>query len=401
MAEVHRHQRAVLQEQVVDTADPAHIARLARESGAIAVDTEFVSERRYQPLLCLVQAAVPTDGDVEIALFDPLEESLDAAPLADVLADPEIEVVFHAGRQDVALLKRAWATEVHNVFDTQVAAGFAGYGNQTGYADLVQSLLKVRPKRSEGFTRWDDRPLSREQLEYARADVEHLLQAADMLKERLAAAGRLDWAREECRPLEDASDERNADLAYASLPKLGRLNAQQRAVAYQLAVWRDGEARRIDRPPSTVMPDHVLVETARKMPSSREGLAKVRGMPERTLGRSHRDVVAAVERGSRAEPLPFEDRRVETEKADAPLVSLAQALVRQRSLEAEIAVELIATQSDLTRIVALVRGGEVPEDGRPLSGWRRELVGAELLALLRGERTARVERGRLLVEPSP
>lgn len=397
MAEVHRAQRPVLQ---VEGLAPSHIARLARESGAIAVDTEFVSERRYQPLLCLVQTAVIADGEVEIALLDPLEESLDAAPLADVLADPAVEVVFHAGRQDVALLKRVWGTEVRNVFDTQVAAGFAGYGNQTGYADLVQSLLKVRPKRSEGFTRWDDRPLNREQLEYARADVEHLLQAADTLKERLAGAGRLDWAREECRPLEEASDERSPDLAYGSLPKLGRLSGQQRAVAFELASWRDGEARRIDRPPASIMPDHVLVETARKMPAGREELAKVRGMPERTLGRNHREVSAAVERGKRAEPLPFEERRVDTDKSDAPLVALAQALVRQRSLEAEIAVELIATQADLTRIVALVRGGREPEDGRPLSGWRGELVGRELLELLRGERTARVEGGRLRVEPA-
>ena len=396
MAEVHRDQRELLQ---VEGLAPSEIARLARESGAIAVDTEFVSERRYQPLLCLVQTAVAVPDGVEIAIFDPLDD-LDAGPLAEVLADPAVEVVFHAGRQDVALLKRAWDTEVRGVFDTQVAAGFAGYGNQTGYADLVNSLLKVRPKRSEGFTRWDTRPLAPEQLEYARADVEHLLAAADTLKRRLADSGRLEWAEEECRPLEAASDARNPDQAYAALPRLGRLNGQQRAVAYELARWRDGEARRIDRPPASVMPDHVLVETARKMPADRDALSKVRGMPERTLGRNHRDVTAAVERGRRAEPLPFEEKRMDTDRADAPLVSLAQALVRQRSLEAEIAVELIATQSDLTRIVAGVRTGAPLDGGRPLEGWRRELVGAELLELLRGERVAHVEGGRLRVEPA-
>ncbi|MEX2193684.1 MAG: ribonuclease D [Thermoleophilaceae bacterium] len=397
MVEVHRAQRELLQ---VERVDPAHIARLARETGAIAVDTEFVSERRYQALLCLVQTAVEGPDGVEIALFDPLDADLDPAPLAEVLADPEVEVVMHAGRQDVALLRRVWGTAVRGLFDTQVAAGFSGYGNQTGYADLVHSLLKVRPRRSEGFTRWDARPLAPEQLEYARADVEHLQAAADTLKERLEASGRLDWAREECRPLESASDERNPDLAYASLPKLGRLNGQQRAVAYELAGWRDEAARRADRPPSTFMPDHVLAETARKMPEDREALKKIRGMPERTVGRNHRDVVAAVERGRHAEPLPFEERRVDTEKADAPLVSLAQALVRQRSMEAEIAVELIATQSDLTRIVASVRSGAELDGGRALEGWRRELVGAELLELLSGRLSARVERGRLRVEPT-
>ena len=235
MVPVHRDQRELLQ---VEGLSPTDVARLARESGAIAVDTEFVSERRYQPLLCLVQTAVEGPDGLHISLFDPLDEGLDPAPLAEVLADPAVEVVMHAGRQDVALLKRTWRTEVTSVFDTQVAAGFAGYGNQTGYADLVRSLLGVRPKRSEGFTRWDDRPLSPEQLEYARADVEHLLEAARELKRRLAAGGRLEWAREECRRLEAASDERGPDQAYEALPRLGRLNGQQRAVAYELARWR-------------------------------------------------------------------------------------------------------------------------------------------------------------------
>lgn len=395
MGEVHRDQPELLQ---VERLTPAALARLARETGAIAIDTEFVSERRYQPLLCLVQAAIEGPDGVQTEIFDPLDDALDPQPLAEVLADPAVEVVMHAGRQDVALLRRFWGTEVRSLFDTQVAAGFAGFGNQIGYADLVRSLLKVKPKRSEGFTRWDDRPLAPEQLEYARADVEHLLQAARALKERLAAGGRLEWAREECRPLESASDERSPDLAYGSLPRLGRLSGQQRAVAYELAAWRDDAARRADRPPSSFLPDHVLAETARKMPHDREALKKIRGMPERTIGRNHREIVEAVARGRDAEPLPFEERRVEIDKADAPLVSLGQALVRQRSMEAEIAVELIATQSDLTRVVAAVRSGADLDGGRPLEGWRRELVGAELLELLRGERTVRVEGGRLLVE---
>lgn len=380
------------------TADAARTARLARDAGAIAIDTEFVSERRYQALLCLVQAAVRVDGAVEVAVFDPLAP-LDAEPLADVLADPGVEIVMHAGRQDVALLRRNWRTEVRNVFDTQVAAGFAGYGHQIGYADLVRSLLGVRPRRSEGFTRWDARPLEPAQVEYARADVEHLLAAAAALEERLSEAGRIEWAREECRPLEEASDGRSAEQAYASLPRLGRLNGSQRAIARELAAWRDAAAREVDRPPSFLLPDHVLVEVARRAPSDRAGLGQVRGMPERTLGRHHREVVAAVERGGRAEPVAWEERRVETQRGDAALVALAQALVRQRALEAEIAVELVATQADLSRVVAAARQGADPGDVRPLGGWRRELVGAELLDLLAGRRAVRVRDGRLSVEP--
>src|SRR6476646_10812945 len=156
------------------------LAEQARREGRFGLDTEFVSERRYRPLLCLVQIVV---GE-RIEILDPLAE-LDPSPLAELLADPEIEVVMHAGRQDVALLKRSWDTDVTNIFDTQVAAGFAGYGAQSGYESLVRSLLGVSAKGAEGFSRWDRRPLTEDQIVYARADVEHLLPMADALKERL------------------------------------------------------------------------------------------------------------------------------------------------------------------------------------------------------------------------
>src|SRR5436305_6029805 len=170
------------------------VAELAREHGRLGLDTEFVSERRYRPLLCLVQVVV---GE-RIEVLDPLAD-LDPGPLAAVLADPAVEVVLHAGRQDVALLKRSWRTELRNVFDTQIAAGFAGYGAQSGYDSLVRSLLGIAAKGAEGFSRWDRRPLTAEQIEYARADAEHPLPMADALQARLEESGRLEWAREECR----------------------------------------------------------------------------------------------------------------------------------------------------------------------------------------------------------
>src|SRR5436190_22849432 len=186
------------------------LAAEARREGRFGLDTEFVSERRYRPLLCLVQIVV---GE-RIEILDPLAD-LDASPLAEALADPAIEVVLHAGRQDVALLKRSWNTELTNIFDTQVAAGFAGYGAQSGYDSLVRSLLGVSAKGAEGFSRWDRRPLTAEQIEYARADVEHLLPMTDALQGRLTGSGRLDWAREECRALERASDERPLEEQFA------------------------------------------------------------------------------------------------------------------------------------------------------------------------------------------
>src|SRR3954453_18542137 len=197
----------------------AELADQARKDGRLGLDTEFVSERRFRPLLCLVQIVV---GD-RIEILDPLSD-VDPTPLAEVLADPAIEVVLHAGRQDVALLKRSWDTEVTNIFDTQVAGGFAGYGAQSGYDSLVRSLLGVSATGAEGFSRWDRRPLTPDQIEYARADVEHLLPMADALAERLRESGRLEWAHEECKALERASDERSPEDQFARLPRVRRLS---------------------------------------------------------------------------------------------------------------------------------------------------------------------------------
>src|SRR3954471_6855252 len=275
------------------------LADQARSDGRFGLDTEFVSERRYRPLLCLVQVVV---GD-RIEILDPLSD-LDPTPLAEALADPAIEVVMHAGRQDVALLRRVWDTEVTNIFDTQVAAGFAGYGAQSGYDSPVRSLLGVPPKGAEGFSRWDRRPLTAEQIEYARADVEHLLPMTDALHARLRETGRLEWAREECRALEAASDERTPEEQFARLPRVRRLGKRQRAVALTLGEWRERLARDVDRPASSVLPDHVLVEVARRQPDSSRGVEEVRGMPGQTFQRWHHALLEAVERGREAPDAP-------------------------------------------------------------------------------------------------
>jgi ribonuclease D len=371
------------------------LAEQARRDGRFGLDTEFVSERRYRPLLCLVQIVV---GD-RIEILDPLTD-LDAAPLAAVLADPEVEVVLHAGRQDVAILKRSWNTEITNIFDTQVAAGFAGYGAQSGYDSLVRSLLGVSAKGAEGFSRWDRRPLTPEQITYARADVEHLLPMTDALQERLRDSGRLEWAREECRALEAASDERTPEEQYARLPRVRRLGKRQRAVALTLVGWRQELAQQVDRPPSSILPDHVLVEVARRQPSSRHGLEEVRGMPGQTLQRWHRELLAAVERGREAPDAPTLPDVEQGDSGDAPLVALGQALVRQRAIEAKVAVDLVSTQSDIAAVVGALRRNNGEPDVRTLNGWRRELVGDELVKLLTGDCVVRVRDRRLTVEPA-
>ena len=361
--------------------DAAALAEEARAAGRIGIDTEFVSEGHYQAQLCLVGVAV---GE-RVALLDPLTDSLDPAPLASVLADPSVEVVVHAGWQDMAILRRVWRCQPRNVFDTQIAAGFAGFSAQAGYGTLLTEALGLKLAKTASFTRWDVRPLTPEQVAYARDDVAHLLPLADALTERLRRSGRLEWAREECRRLEEASDVRDPLTAYLRLPKVSQLNPVARAVARELAAWRERTAAAEDRPVGTVLGDAALLEIARRRPTTLEGLSRIRGLQPSTIRRRGEQVLAAVQRGIEAGPLRGEPvERQESHPADAPLIALAEALVRARAQAAGLAYELVAARSDLARIVNAVRRHHPEPDVRTLRGWRRDLVGEELLRLLEG-----------------
>src|SRR3954451_2427839 len=349
-------------------------------------------EGRYRPLLCLVQVAV---GD-EVAVLDPLEPSpdFDPAPLVAVLDDPAVEVVLHAGRQDVAILRREWRASFANVFDTQVAAGFAGSSAQAGYTGLLHDVLKIRLAKSASFTRWDARPLTPEQVRYAREDVEHLLPLADELQRRLTGRGRLEWAREECRAVAEATDERDPDEGWRRLPRISNLDPRERAVARELAAWRERVAAAEDRPVGAVVRDPTVVELAKRQPRTPKELAAIRGAGPDVVRKRARDILEVLERGRAAPPLRLDEgERVGTEAVDGPTIALAEALVRARAHEAGLAYELIAARADLAPIVVAARRGRDEPDVRTLRGWRRELVGEELLGLLAGPRSVAVGPG--------
>src|SRR3954469_21326784 len=279
----------------LDTTDIARLAERAREVGRLGLDTEFMPEGRYRPLLCLVQVAV---GD-EVAVLDPLA-GFDPAPLAAVLADPAVEIVVHAGRQDVAILRRQWRTTFTHVFDTQVAAGFAGFSAQAGYNSLLHDVLRIRLPKTASFTRWDARPLTDEQVRYARGDVEHLLPLADDIQRRLSERGRLEWAREECVAIAEASDERDPDEVWRRLPRVSGLDPRERAVAQAIASWRERTAAAEDRPVGAILRDPTVVELAKRQPTSRRELAQIRGITPDVVRRRGDDAMAAIERGLHA-----------------------------------------------------------------------------------------------------
>jgi ribonuclease D len=378
--------------------DITEVARAARAAGRLGIDTEFMSEGRYRALLCLVQVAVDNPaagGESQIILIDPLSD-VDVTALAELLADPSIGVVLHAGRQDVAILRRAWRTELTNIFDTQIAAGFAGASAQAGYGNLLGAMLGQRVGKTASYTRWDARPLTAEQLSYAAEDVAHLLQLADELRRRLRTSGRLEWAREECRRLEAATDERNPDDAWERLPRIGQLDPRARAVARELAAWRERTASEQDRPVGSVLADPALVELAKRRPSNLVALEQIRGIHPSGIKRRGPAILAAVASGLQAPPIPRDEMRGHSEAGDAPLIALAEALLRARALEAGLAYELIASRAELELVVAAARRSDPEPDVRTLEGWRRELVGADLRDLLDGASAVAVGPDRRL-----
>ena len=371
-------------------ADIERAAEAASASGRVGVDTEFMSEGRYRPLLCLVQIAVANAGDAEVLLIDALAADAELGSLAAILADPEIEVIVHAGRQDVAILRRMAETDVRNVFDTQVAAGFAGSSAQTGYGNLVAGLLDERVGKTASYTRWDTRPLSAEQLRYAAEDVAHLLPLADELKRRLRESGRLQWALEECRRLEGATDERDPESAWERLPRVNQLDPRSRAVARALAAWRERTAAASDRPVGSVLGDQVVVEIARRRPQSVDQLAHIRGVHRSTLNRRGAGILEAVATGLEDPPIPRERTPPRSDTADGPVIALVEAWLRARALEVGLAYELVASRAELEALIGAARRGDPEPPVRALTGWREQLVGSDLRDLVAGRRAIAV-----------
>ena len=364
------------------------LAAGARAAGRFAFDTEFMGEGRYRTLLCLIQLAVPDGADPErIELIDPLEQDLDGAPLAAILADPAIQIVVHAGRQDVALVRRRFATDVRNVFDTQIAAGFAGLGAQSSYDTLLAEILDVRLAKSASFTRWDTRPLSPEQLAVrargrrppARARGRARTPPDRARPPGVGARGvPLPRARQRrARPRHGvrapAADSRPRAPPRRRSRASSSRGASARPPARTGRCRASSATRRSSRSPSANRP---------RPASSSRSAASTRRACTAAPPSCSTPCTAASERPP--EPLPQEGRPPPPDPEDGPLIALSEAFVRARAREAGLAYELLAARADLQAIVAARRVGDPEADVRTLRGWRRELVGTELLELLDG-----------------
>jgi ribonuclease D len=363
--------------------------RLARHP-FVTVDTEFLRETTYYPLLCVAQMASPD----EAVVVDALADGLDLKPFYELMANERVLKIFHAARQDIEIVWHQANLIPHPIFDTQVAAMVLGYGDSISYDQLVQRITGDTLDKSHRFTDWSRRPLSPAQVKYAISDVTHLRDVYTALSADLAKRGRSEWVGEEMEVLTSPDTYRaEPENAWERLKTRVR-KPKELAVLMEVAAWREREAQTRDVPRGRVLKDDVLGEIATQAPTTVERLAGLRSLP-RGFERSKwgQDILQAVTRGLERDPksLPRIDRQRGGGGNGAATVELLKVLLRMTSERHAVAAKVIATIDELERIAA-----DDSADVPALHGWRRELFGEKALALKHGKLSLAVEDGRVV-----
>jgi ribonuclease D len=354
------------------------------------VDTEFLRETTFWPILCVVQLAT----DEEALAIDALAEGLDLQPLLRLMADEGVVKVFHAARQDLEIFWKLAGVLPTPLFDTQVAAMVCGYGDQVSYSELVQSVCRVTVDKSSRFTDWARRPLAEAQIAYAIGDVTHLREVYKALTKRLAVTGRQSWLDDEMEALTSPEIyEQHPERAWERYKSRAR-KPRDLACLMELAAWRESEAQARDVPRSRVLKDDVLIELSLAAPRSVEALANLRAFPRgMERSRAGAEILEAIERGVARDPktLPKIERERRNGANIGATVELLKVLLRQVSEESGVAGKLIATVDDLEAIA-----GNDKADVPALAGWRRKLFGQRALELKHGRLALTVENGKVV-----
>lgn len=360
----------------------------------VTVDTEFMRETTFWPVLCLIQMAGP---GTEL-IVDPLARGIDLAPFHALMMDERVVKVFHAARQDIEIVYAQTGAVPKPVFDTQIAAMVCGFGESVSYVNLVKKVTGADLDKSSRFTDWSRRPLSPAQLEYALADVTHLREVYAALKSEMERTDRLDWVAEETAELTTIS---TYDTAPEDAWKRLKLRVKSRkalAVMIEVAAWREKAAKAQNVPRSRVLRDEALFDIANQAPQTPEKLGELRTLSEgfARSGRA-REILAAVKAGLARDPksLPEIDHAQPLSAEANATVELLKVLLKSAAAKHRVAPRLIASNDELDLIACL----ETP-DVRALSGWRRRVFGEDALRLKRGELALSLKRGEVVALPT-
>jgi ribonuclease D len=384
---MRRNIRADLPPPVLITESEPFAALCARLAGEafVTVDTEFMRERTYWPELCVVQLG----GTAEVAVVDALAPGLDLTPLAALFANPAVVKVFHAARQDIEIFVNRFDAVPEPLFDTQVAAMVAGFGDQVGYDSLVAALTGGHIDKAHRFSDWAARPLSAAQIAYAAADVTHLRQVYEKLRTRLEAEGRLDWVGEEMAVLSDTATYRPDPETIWERLRPRTTNRRMLGMLRAIAAWREREAQRANIPRGRMLKDEAMLEIAATAPDTVDGLARARGISRGFAdGRMGASLLAAIAEAKALpdEAMPPAPQHREGARPSPALVALLKVLLATKCEAHHVATRLVADAEDIDRLA-----GEDAPDVPALHGWRRDVFGADAEALKSGAITLGVD----------
>jgi ribonuclease D len=377
---------------ITDSQALADFCRQLASSDFVAIDTEFVREKTYYPQLALIQI-----GNAEIiACVDPLAIG-DLSALDELLQNPAVTKVMHAGSQDMEIFFHRFGRLPRAVFDTQIAATLLGLGEQLGYANLVKELLEIDLDKTQSRTDWLRRPLDAAQISYAEDDVRHLATIYPMMRQRLQAAGRLEWLDEDFAALCDERRYRpNPEQAWLRVKGTQKLKGVQLAILSTIAAWREDTAIASDLPRRHVLADEPLVDICRLRPKNLDSMAKLRGLPSGVVQRHGNALLECIRA---AEAMPKEawpklhlPRRLES--AEEALVDALNAIIKLNAQHYQLSPSSLTGRKELEE---LVRG---ERDLSLLQGWRRHHGGDEVLAFVNGQRRLEFDNGKLVLNPT-
>ncbi|QKD04350.1 ribonuclease D [Mesorhizobium loti] len=362
------------------------------KSDFVTVDTEFIRETTFWPILCLIQMAAPG----VTALIDPLSPDINLAPFFRLMANEAVVKVFHAARQDIEIIVHLGDLVPHPVFDTQVAAMVCGFGDSVSYDQLVQRITGARLDKSSRFTDWRHRPLSDKQLDYALADVTHLIEVYQHLSAELERENRAHWLNEEMDVLTSRETyDPHPEDAWKRL-KMRLRKPQELAIVQTVAAWREREARERDVPRGRVLKDDAIYEVAQQAPRDAAALGKLRTTPKGWERSSTATALLGAVNTALALPkeqMPKLPKNFQPPEGSSAAAELLKVLLRIVAEKQGVASKVLASSDDIDRIAAEGEEADVPA----LQGWRRAVFGEAALKLVRGEIGIKFDKRKIAV----
>lgn len=369
-------------EYIDDASGLARFCAALADSDCCAIDTEFVRESTYYPELALIQIA----SRDRLACIDPLALD-DLAPLAGLLARPDLLKVFHSPSQDLEILYQRFGEVPAPLFDTQLAAAVLGYNHQVSYADLVQQVTGVQLEKKHTRANWTRRPLSREELDYAMDDVRYLLAVYDELEQRLVASRRRAWIEKDLRAMTvPANYEVDPEQLWRRLRGVQKLKGEKLKIASELCRWREHLAQRQNRPRRWIVKDDAIIEIARQKPADMKALSRIPELPDKTAKRHGDTLLEIVAAAGRSDPSTW-PRQEQVQSLDAREMALGDclmALCRVIAEENDIALATLATRKDIDNLVTNHKNSRLAQ------GWRFEMAGVHLLEFIHGQSVIKV-----------